>query len=193
MAFLKLVLAFAPWLAFLFIAHDSLFRLKVGLVVALVLSVVMGIAHLHRGIVLWVGLAFFTFATIAVIGFENAWTMHYMGVLVSGALAAGTWLTVAMGKPFTLDYAREHTPEALWSSPAFIRSNYLLTCVWGAVFTVNAGLAWCKAERPFMSPEASEIVTYTLMVAAAVFTTWYPARLRRLRDAAEAPGTGTAG
>ena len=37
MGFLKLVLAFAPWLAFLFIAHGSLFRLKLGLVVALVL------------------------------------------------------------------------------------------------------------------------------------------------------------
>ena len=47
--FFKLILAFSPWLAFLLIAHDSLFRLKLGLAVGLVLSVVMGITRLHRG------------------------------------------------------------------------------------------------------------------------------------------------
>ena len=38
MSFLKLLLAFLPWLSFLVIAHGSLFRLKLGLVVALILS-----------------------------------------------------------------------------------------------------------------------------------------------------------
>jgi hypothetical protein len=59
MFFLKLILAFAPWLAFLIIAHGSLFRLKLGLIVALVLSIGMGVARLHRGVILWVGLVFF--------------------------------------------------------------------------------------------------------------------------------------
>ena len=49
-------MAFAPWLAFLIIAQGSLLRLKLGLVVALALSVVMGVTRLHRGIILWVGL-----------------------------------------------------------------------------------------------------------------------------------------
>jgi len=53
MSFFKLLLVFAPWLAFLFIARGSLFRLKLGLVVAIVLSIVMGITRLHRGVILW--------------------------------------------------------------------------------------------------------------------------------------------
>ena len=48
MSLLKLLLAFAPWLSFLIIARGSLFNLKLGLTVALVLSVVMGVARLHR-------------------------------------------------------------------------------------------------------------------------------------------------
>jgi hypothetical protein len=40
--FLKLILAFAPRIAFLIIARDSLFRLKLGLVVALVPNIAMG-------------------------------------------------------------------------------------------------------------------------------------------------------
>ncbi len=62
-AFAKLVLGFAPWVAFLLIAHGSLVRVKLGLAVALVLSVAMGIARLHRGIILWVGLVFFVCAS----------------------------------------------------------------------------------------------------------------------------------
>lgn len=52
MLFFRLILGFAPWLALLILGHGSLFRLKLGLVVALVLSIVMAITRLHRGIVM---------------------------------------------------------------------------------------------------------------------------------------------
>src|SRR5579871_2253099 len=105
-SFVKLVLSFAPWIAFLVVAQGSLLRLKVGLVVALLLSVVLSVAGIHRGIIMWVGLVFFVGATIAVLGFENVWTIRHMGVLASGALAVASWAGIAIGKPFTLDYAR---------------------------------------------------------------------------------------
>ena len=85
MGFLKLVLAFAPWLSFLIIAHGSMFRLELGLGIALALSILMGVLKLHRGVILWVGLAFFSAASILVIGFQNMWTVRYMGVLANGA------------------------------------------------------------------------------------------------------------
>ncbi len=79
MSFFKLLLAFSPWLSFLLIARDSLFRLKLGLVVAFVLVVVMGITRLHRGIILWAGLLFFTYATVAVALLNNMWIAQHMG------------------------------------------------------------------------------------------------------------------
>ncbi len=39
--FLRLLLAFAPWIAFLIFAQGSLFRLKFGLAIALTLSVAL--------------------------------------------------------------------------------------------------------------------------------------------------------
>jgi hypothetical protein len=107
LSFLKLLLGFAPWLSFLIIAQGSLLRLKIGLIVALALSFVMGVAKLHRGLILWVGLAFFSSATIAVVGFNNLWVAKYMGILANGALALGTWLTLVLKRPFTLDYAKQ--------------------------------------------------------------------------------------
>lgn len=100
MSFLKLLLSFAPWISFLIIAQGSLLRLKIGLIVALLLSIAMGVAKLHRGVILWVGLAFFTYAAVAVVMFKEMWTVRHMGVLANGALAAASWFTVVAGKPF---------------------------------------------------------------------------------------------
>jgi hypothetical protein len=183
-AFAKLILAFAPWISFLLIAHGSLLRVKIGLVVALALSVVMGIARLHRGIILWVVLAFFGAASIAVIGFDNLWTLRHLGVLANSALAAGAWLTIAVGKPFTLDYAREHTDPALWRQPAFLRLNNLIAGAWAAVFTANAGLAYLKMRHVLMSDLGFELVSYALLTGCALYTAWMQAKGRRAGQAA---------
>ena len=179
MMFLKLILAFAPWLAFLFIAHGSLFRLKLGLIIALVLSIVMGVSRLHRGVILWVGLGFFSCASLAVIGFGNMWAVKHMGIAASGVLAISTWLTVISGKPFTMDYAKEHVDPSLWTTPSFISTNMVLTSVWGLTFTMNALLAWGKMEH-FGLPELGyEIISYTFLIGTAAFTSWYPGYMRR--------------
>lgn len=178
MSFLKLLLAFLPWLAFLVIAHGSLFRLKLGLVVALVLSVVMGLARLHRGVILWAGLLFFIYATCAVVLLENMWTVQHMGILANGMLAASTWLTVVLKRPFTLEYAREHVDPSRWNDPLFIRTNYLITSVWGLCFVANTVLAWAKMKQLAMPELAYEVLSYVLLVGAALFSSWYPKHVR---------------
>ncbi len=191
MLFLKLILAFAPWLAFLVIAHGSLFRLKLGLIVALVLSIGMGVAKLHRGIILWVGLVFFSCASVAVVAFESMWAVKHMGIAASGILAVSTWLTVVIGKPFTMDYAREHVDPSLWTSPSFVRTNTILTSAWGLTFTINALLAWGKMEKFLLTELGYELVSYTLMIATAAFTSWYPGHVRKqAADAAQTEGAG---
>ena len=74
---------------------------------------------------MYVGVTFFTGATIAVLGFHNTWTIRHLGVLANGALAIGSWVTLLIGRPFTLDYARQHTDPAKWHDPVFIRVNEL--------------------------------------------------------------------
>ncbi|MEI9864304.1 MAG: hypothetical protein WDN00_07060 [Limisphaerales bacterium] len=45
-------------------------------------------------------------------------------------------ISMAIRCPFTLQYAREGTPETLWREPEFIRVNYVITAVWAAAFAV---------------------------------------------------------
>lgn len=60
--------------------------------------------------------------------------------LASGALGAMAWISVLVGAPFTLQYARDDWPREYWASPLFCRINGLLTVAWAVVFTVNAAL-----------------------------------------------------
>ena len=193
MTFLKLVVSFAPWIAFLVIAKGTLLRLEIGLVVALALTVLMALLRLHRGIIMWVGLLFFTAATVAVLGFRDMWTIKHMAVIASGALAVGAWAGLLVGKPFSLAYARQNTDPALWHQPVFIRTNVIITATWATAFTVNAALAWILMNK-LMAPWAGQTLGYVVLIAAAVFTTWYPAHVRRVSqstDAGESAAPGT--
>ena len=182
MSFLKLLISFAPWIAFLVIARDTLTRVEIGLVAALVLSAVMAVFKLHRGIVMWVGLVFFSAATVAVLVFRDMWTVRHLGVLANGALAAGAWGTLAVRKPFTLEYARAHTDPSKWNDPLFIRVNIQLTTAWAAAFTVNTVLAWLQMKQ--LWPEwLCHVVSYTVLIGTAAFTSWYPTYIRRTRQA----------
>ena len=137
----------------------------------------MGITKLHRGVLLWAGLAFFAGASIAVVGFDDAWTERHLGVLANGALAAATFLGMAIGRPFTLDYAKSHTEPALWDSPV-LRTNNVLTGAWGAAFVVNLFFAWGKMEGFALSALAYELLAYAVLIGAAWITSWYPKYVR---------------
>src|SRR5271157_2775413 len=122
---IKLMLAFAPWIAFWIISlGHSMLWLKAGICVAALLVVVMGVTRLHRGIILWAGVAFFAFAVIYVAWQENMWVVRHLGFLASGTLFLATFLSMFLGQPFTESYARDHVPKELWDSPSFIRGCF---------------------------------------------------------------------
>lgn len=127
------------------------------------------------------GLVFFSFGMLIVFVFQDMWTVRHMGVLASGALALGSWLSVVLLRPFTLDYAKEHTDPSLWNDPVFMRTNMLLTSLWAAVFSLNALLAWGKMSQFMLGEVTYEIASYALLVGMAFFTNWYPAHVRRVQ------------
>ncbi|MEU6664812.1 hypothetical protein [Streptomyces sp. NPDC046727] len=63
-------------------------------------------------------------------------------IAVALALARSIALIVlgsmAVGRPFTLPYAREQVDRAHWDTPAFLRTNHVITGVWGLAFLVAA-------------------------------------------------------
>jgi hypothetical protein len=141
---------------------------------------------------MWVGLVFFTGATIAVLGFHNLWTIRHLGVLANGALAVGSWTTLLIGKPFTLEYARQHTDPSRWNHPLFIRTNEILTAAWASVFTVNTVVAWLLMKHLLLPDWVWHTLSYAALVGAAAFTSWYPGYVGKRAGSVQDPAAATA-
>jgi hypothetical protein len=183
---LKLLLAFAPWIAFWIISGGhSMERLQIGIGVAAVLVVVMGITKLHRGLILWAGVIFFAFALIFVVLLKDLWVIQHLGVLASGTLFMATMISIVIGRPFTESYAREHVPEALWESPRFIRSSYTATGAWGIIFLANALVNVFKSYHGELGEWFFRGVELAILASGVVFTTTYSKFMRKKRVSEE--------
>jgi hypothetical protein len=180
---LKLLLAFAPWIAFWIIsAGHSMVSLQIGICVAAVLVLVMGITRLHRGLILWAGVLFFAFALVMVVLLKNLWVVQHLGILASGTLFIATMVSIVIGQPFTESYAREHVPREQWDSPAFIRSGYTVTGAWGIIFLANTLVNVVKPHYTELGEWFFRGVELTILVSGVVFTTIYSNYVRRKRS-----------
>jgi hypothetical protein len=182
---LKLLLAFAPWIAFWIISGGhSMLSLQIGICVAAALVVVMGITRLHRGMILWAGVLFFAFALVAVVLIKSPWVIRYLGILASGTLFTATLVSIVIGQPFTESYAREHVPRELWNSPAFIRSCYTVTGTWGIIFSANTLVNAAKPYHAEVGEWAFRALELSILISGVVFTTVYSRMAQRRREAA---------
>lgn len=177
MSFLSMVLAFAPWVAFKLLIKlpvaDPLTMVKIGVTVAAVICAYQAWIGLHRGALLWGGLLFFGFALVTVPILENRWVIQHLGVLSHGTLALFTWASIAMKKPFTAEYAKQHVAPQLWTSSQFIRKNNIITGIWGMAFTISLLDAVLKLSLFPAAGEVFELIDDAVLVGAALFTSWY--------------------
>lgn len=66
----------------------------------------------------------------------------------------------------------------MWNQPVFIRTNMRIAAVWGAAFTISTVMSWVRME--YLLPSAlCHGISYAGLIVAAVFTTRYPAHVRR--------------
>ena len=84
--------------------------------------------------------AFFAFSLVTTIAVGSTLFKNYNAFLIWSVFAIVTWVTLLLGFPFTIQYAREQAPPEVWDNPLFRRLNMILTVAFGLVFTVNAGL-----------------------------------------------------
>ncbi len=183
---LALLFSFAPWIAFLILAGPSLLKLKIAVVVASAITIAMWIAKLQKGIILWGSVLFFSWALIAIIGLEHVWTIRHLGVLSNGTLAAMTIISILIKKPFTMEYAKAKTAPERWTAPLFIKTNYILTGVWGAIFLINMALSYFQMISPNADKGLYETVSYSFMFGAVLFSTFYPELMKKRAQITEA-------
>jgi hypothetical protein len=107
------------------------------------------------------------------------WSIAGVRLAVDGGLALVVLISLAIRRPFTLQYARESVPKEYWRHPIFIRTNDFISGVWGLNFLVAAACDAAAIYLPAVPLGVLVVVSIAALVGAAWFTAWYPARVRR--------------
>jgi hypothetical protein len=178
---MNILLGFSPFLTF--IVLNQFVGLETGLVAAAAVSLLLLVkeAVIRRKTpkVLEAG-TFLLFGVLALYqGVAGTpWSIAGVRLAVDAGLFLIVLVSMAIGQPFTLQYARERVPQELWHRPGFVRTNFVITAVWAAAFAAMtlSDLAWFMI--PTLSPRIIIIVTVLALLCAAKFTGWYPGHMR---------------
>jgi len=123
-----------------------------------------------------------TFVLFALLGIYTALTQIHWDIsgarsVVDVGLLLIVLLSLALRRPFTLQYAREMVPAAVHQSPVFIRTNYIITAVWAiamvAVVAADLGLHYLPQFPVWLG----SAVIVAALAGAFGFTIWYPKHL----------------
>ena len=116
--------------------------------------------------------------TISSLFVEPQWSVIGVRLRVDSGLLLVVLGSIAVRKPFTLQYAREEAPREAWSRPEFMRANYVISSIWAAAFAVMVATEAAMLYVPDMPQRVGVIAMIVAIVGALKFSAWYPQRLR---------------
>ncbi|HEY2203135.1 MAG TPA: hypothetical protein VGH99_01475 [Pseudonocardia sp.] len=174
-------IGFAPWIVLAVLEGPG--RLAMASAVALVLSIAFLVADkvLKRSTKILAVVDVVAFAAFLVMALLASpatlrWMEVWFGELANLALVLVVAGSMAFRVPFTIQYAREEVDPAYWTSPVFIRINYLITGVWGLAFLVSS-IAGFYGDAVLRDPDnlwTGWIIQVFASLVALQFTLWYP-------------------
>jgi hypothetical protein len=175
------LLAFAPFIVFAVV--DRLAGGTVGLIAGAAVSAVLvfrdWIGQRRAPKILEIGTVILLggLALYAVLSHPN-WPIIDVRLRVDVGLLLIVLLSMVLGQPFTLQYARERVAPEFWANPLFIRTNYIITAVWAAAFLVTVISDLVLLYAPNLTPAVGIAATALAIAGAFKFTSWYPKRVR---------------
>jgi hypothetical protein len=176
-----MLLAFAPFVAFAVLNHF------VAPTAALVVAALVSLGLIGREMlfgrsakilevgtcILFSGLALYAYlsnANLPVVGVKLAVDIGLLAIVLFSLL---------VGRPFTIQYARESVPRDLWDSPQFARTNQVITLAWLAAFAVIIAVDLVLLYMPDVPHKVSVLLTIGALYAAFKFTMAYPDRANK--------------
>lgn len=96
------------------------------------------------------------------------------GLWVDAALLMIVLASIAIRRPFTLQYAREGVASEAWASPAFRHINDVLTAAWALAFAVMVAADLILVHLPGLPPRVGVVMTVLALAGAVRSTAWYP-------------------
>ncbi len=131
--------AFIPWIFFGVFYGNSTQLLVLSSSGALGLTLLCNFKELKKGFVLpWGSAALFTFLVVngrfMLVDITPTGTLR----LIHSALAVIVCFSMIIGKPFTLQYAKEEVDPKYWQSTDFLKINWILAGIWSILLIIMA-------------------------------------------------------
>lgn len=177
-----ILLAFAPFIVFAVIDRFG------GSTEGLVAGALVSIALVARDVmtagrspkILEIGTAalFCALALYAMFGAPD-WSVIGVRLRVDTGLLAIVLISMAIGRPFTLQYAREQVAAEDQASPEFVRTNYVITGAWALAFAVMVAAELALLYIAAAPHQLGVLAIVAALVGAVKFTGWYPDYVRQ--------------
>jgi hypothetical protein len=166
---MNILLGFAPYIVFFLLMQAV--SIAAGLWAALIVAVLnAGRDWVRTGspkvlelgtIVLFAVPAIFTTAE------HWKWTVTSVRLAVDAGLLAIILVSLAIGRPFTLQYARERVPEQYWHVPLFLTINRRITWAWASAFATMVTIHAVVVFVPAVPWWLDIVVTIVALTAAS--------------------------
>ncbi len=124
---------------------------------------------------------FLIYSVISLTGLDTRLAPRLLFALCPAILAMTAALSVALGQPFTLAYARRYAPEHIRIRPAFYQANQILSLLWAGGFATAAIalVTWSAAWNPARAAIILFSVMGATVVASVVLGRWLHVRVSR--------------
>lgn len=95
------------------------------------------------------------------------------GDVVGSLVLCGLWMgTLATSMPLTGEYSKWHYHPALWTNNVFIKTNAIITAVWGGIYLAQAVMALAGHFAQAQSFQWM-VARHLLLIPGFIFTVWF--------------------
>jgi hypothetical protein len=117
---------------------------------------------------------------------DSGWSGSAVKLTVDAGTLAISLLSIAIRRPFTLQYAHEVVDAETAALPGFLKANYVITGAWTAAFALMLMANVLMIYAPSLPLWSGLAIAFAARNTAAYFTKWYPA-YRRAKYGTPAP------
>ena len=119
---------------------------------------------------------------------DSSWSSSAVKLTVDAGVLAISLLSLAIRRPFTLQYAREMVDAETATLPGFLKANYIITGAWTAAFLLMMMANVLMIYLPGLPLWSGIAIAFAARNTALYFTKWYP-EYRRAKFATSATST----
>lgn len=179
---MQTLLAFAPFIVFAVIDRTvgSIPGTIAGAIVALLMLGRETLFQKRSSKILDIGTAIlFCGLSIFFLATKPEWSVITVRLCVDTGLFIIVVVSLVVGKPFTLQYAREQVSPDLWNRPEFLKTNYVISGVWALAFAVAISAEIILLLARQVPQRFGTIAIVLAIVGATKFSGSYPQQVRR--------------